>query len=332
MSEVKKRKGIALSTQMLIATLVGAVIGIIFQLTGNADFVKTWISPIGKLFLNMIQMVIIPLIFCTLISGMYRLRDSRSFGRMGVKTIVIFIVMAALSSIIGLTVGSLFGVGSGVQLEGTEASVPEPVDMVDVIINFVPSNVFNAFSSGAMVSIIVFTVVLGIAMVAVGAKAKPLYDVIESLGTVVMKITNWVLIVAPIGILAIVIETFAVNGFGMITSMAGLLVVTYIGFFLHQFLVYGGGIALASGPKRTLEFYRKGFESILFGFTAQTSSARSHSSTRPPAGWVSRSRFTVSSTRSGSRFTTTAPRCTRACSWSSWPTTSVSSSTWRPWR
>lgn len=271
MTRTKPR--IDLSMQMLIATILGAVIGIGLQLAEVTDFVSTWIAPVGQLFLNMISMVIIPLIFCTLIVGIYRLKDSRSLGRMGARTLIIFVIMVALASTIGLLVGSLFNVGSGVQLAGTEVSVPEPVNMVDVIVGFVPSNIFAAFSNGSMVSIILFTIVLGLGMLAVGEKAAPLVNLIDSLGAVVMRITQWVLKVAPIGILAIVIETFAENGFDMIGSMIGLLAVIYLGFILHNLIVYGGGILLSSGPGRVGEFYRHGFESMLFGFTAQTSSA-----------------------------------------------------------
>lgn len=272
MTATKQR--ISLSMQMLIATGIGAAVGIILQLTGQQDFAKTYITPVGKLFLNLIQMVIIPLIFTTLVMGIYRLGDLRKYGRMGIKTVALFISMAALASFIGLAIGSIFRVGSGVQVPTTgEATVPEPVNMVNVIINFVPANIIKAFAEGAMVSIIVFAIFLGVAMVVVGEKAKPMQDLIESLNDIITKITQWVLVVAPLGIFAIVAETFALNGFKMIGSMLGLILVIYLGFAINNLVVYGGGVGLVGGPKRVVEFYKHGFESFLFAFTAQTSSA-----------------------------------------------------------
>lgn len=265
-------KKIQLSTQMLLATILAVAAGLLLQVTGNAEIATNWIAPIGTLFLNFMQMIIIPLIFCTLVTGICDIKNLKEYGKIGGKTLISFFAMTVLAAFIGLTIGMLFSVGSGVSASETgEVTVPAAVSIIDTVVGFVPSNVFAAFSSGNMMGIVIFGVILGIGMVSVGEKSAPLYDVIDSVKEIVMKITVWIMKAAPIGIFAIVTETIAENGIDMFLSMIGLVAVVYLAFFLNNFLVYGGS-ALVSGTG-IVRFYKASMEPLVFAFTSQTSAA-----------------------------------------------------------
>ena len=155
-----------LSMQMLVATVLGAAAGLILQTSGSVDVARTFIAPVGTLFLNLIQMIIIPLIFCTLVTGVYEIDNIKKYGSIGVKTIVAFFVMTLISTAIGLGVAEIFGVGKGVSYEAAgSVTVPPAVSVIKTIINFVPSNIYKALSSGDMVAIVIFGVFLGIGMI-----------------------------------------------------------------------------------------------------------------------------------------------------------------------
>ena len=261
-----------LSMQMLVATVLGAAAGLILQTSGSVDVARTFIAPVGTLFLNLIQMIIIPLIFCTLVTGVYEIDNIKKYGSIGVKTIVAFFVMTLISTAIGLGVAEIFGVGKGVSYEAAgSVTVPPAVSVIKTIINFVPSNIYKALSSGDMVAIVIFGVFLGIGMICSKEAARPLYDVFSAGKAAISNITSFIMKLAPIGIFAIVTETMAVNGIDMLLSMAGLIIVVYIGFLLNNLLVYGGS-AIISGTGFG-NFYKATIGALVFAFTSQTSAA-----------------------------------------------------------
>ena len=260
-----------LSMQMLVATVLGAAAGLILQTSGSVDVARTFIAPVGTLFLNLIQMIIIPLIFCTLVTGVYEIDNIKKYGSIGVKTIVAFFVMTLISTAIGLGVAEIFGVGKGVSYEAAgSVTVPPAVSVIKTIINFVPSNIYKALSSGDMVAIVIFGVFLGIGMICSKEAARPLYDVFSAGKAAISNITSFIMKLAPIGIFAIVTETMAVNGIDMLLSMAGLIIVVYIGFLLNNLLVYGGS-AIISGTG--FGNSTKTLGALVFAFTSQTSAA-----------------------------------------------------------
>ena len=261
-----------LSMQMLVATVLGAAAGLVLQTAGAADMARVYIAPIGTLFLNLIQMIIIPLIFSTLVTGVYEIDNIKKYGSIGAKTIAAFFIMTLISTAIGLGVAEIFGVGKGVSYEAAGGvTVPPAVSVIKTIINFVPSNIYKALSSGDMVAIVVFGVFLGIGMICSKEAARPLYDVLTAVKTAISNITSFIMKLAPIGIFAIVTETMAVNGIDMLLSMAGLIIVVYIGFLLNNLLVYGGCAALSGTGIGN--FYKATFGALVFAFTSQTSAA-----------------------------------------------------------
>ncbi len=261
-----------LSAQMLAATILGAAAGLILQTSGAAGIATAFIAPVGKLFLNLMQMIIIPLIFCTLVTGVYEINDIKKYGGIGVKTLAAFFVMTLISTAIGLGVGEIFGVGKGVSYEAAgSVAVPPAVSVIKTIINFVPSNIYKALSSGDMVAIVVFGVFLGVGMICSKEAARPLYDVFSAGKAAISNVTAFIMKLAPIGIFAIVTETMAVNGIDMLLSMAGLIFVVYLGFLLNNLIVYGGSAVLSGVGIRN--FYKATFGALVFAFTSQTSAA-----------------------------------------------------------
>lgn len=263
-----------LSLQMMVALIVGSVLGIVMQSMGMGVIAKKIASPIGSLFMNMIQMVIIPLVFSTVIVGMWGLGDIKKFNRLGIKTLLYFIITTCIAASIGLLVGDIMQIGKGVGLNtaGAVFKAPPQADMLKTLINFIPSNVFKSFASGDMVQIIIFALALGGAMVTVGEKAKPIFNLFSSFSEIMIRLTMGIMRLAPIGIFAFAVNTFADFGKALILPVIGLLVAIYVGFILHNILIYGGSAKLM-GNTSFSSFYSKSMPSLLFAFTSQTSSA-----------------------------------------------------------
>lgn len=267
-------KKISLSMQMLLATVLAIFFGIFLQSAGLQFIATDYLKYAGILFMNFIKVIIIPLIVCAVIMGMRSLGGRSGYGKRSVSTVVIFLIMTAIAATIGLVIGSLSGVGSGftADLSSMNYEAPKQPGMIDTIINFVPSNIFASLGKGNMVQIILFTLLFGWGMMSVGEKANDLFRLVDATYEVIMKITGAVMKWAPIGIFAIVTETFTVNGLEIILPMLQLVVLIYVGFFVHNFLVYGIGVRLFAGIPIG-RFYRESFRAQLFGFTSQTSSA-----------------------------------------------------------
>ena len=263
-----------LSMQMMVALVLGAIIGIVMQSAGMGALAKQMASPVGSLFMNMIQMVIIPLVFSTVIVGMWGLGDIKKFNRLGLKTIVYFVTTTCIAASIGLFIGDIMQIGKGVGLStaGAAFKAPPQTDMLKTLINFVPSNVFKSFAAGDMVQIIIFALSLGGAMVAVGEKAKPIYTLFASFADIMIRLTMAIMRLAPLGIFAFAVNAFADFGKGLILPVMGLLLAIYLGFTIHNLLIYGGSAKLL-GNTGFYSFYSKSMPSLVFAFTSQTSSA-----------------------------------------------------------
>ncbi len=201
---------LALHWQMGIALILGATLGFIF-----CDSYSVWgnvINGIGDIFLHAINMIVIPLVFLSTVLGISTMTDSKSMGRIAVKTFLYFIVTAVLAAVVGVIVTDVLRPGYGTYktevdageimktVESTESST-----LMDKIVDIVPSNIFEAFSSGNILPIIFFSLLFGYFITKIHTNRQAtINNVFESFNDAIMTMTNFIIRFAPLGIFAIV--------------------------------------------------------------------------------------------------------------------------------
>lgn len=201
---------LALHWQMGIALILGATLGFIF-----CDSYSIWgnvINGIGDIFLHAINMIVIPLVFLSTVLGISTMTDSKSMGRIAVKTFLYFIVTAVLAAVVGVIVTDVLRPGYGTHKAEVDAGeilktaqATESSTLMDKIVDIVPSNLFEAFSSGNILPIIFFSLLLGYFITKIHANRQAtINNVFESFNDAIMALTNFIIRFAPIGIFAIV--------------------------------------------------------------------------------------------------------------------------------
>ena len=201
---------LALHWQMGIALILGASLGLIF-----CDSYSVWgnvLNGIGDIFLHAINMIVIPLVFLSTVLGISTMTDSKSMGRIAVKTFLYFIVTAVLAAVVGVIVTDVLHPGYGTHKAEVDAGEimktvesAESSTLMDKIVDIVPSNIFEAFSSGNILPIIFFSLLLGYFTTKIHANRQAtINNVFESFNDAIMALTNFIIRFAPIGIFAIV--------------------------------------------------------------------------------------------------------------------------------
>lgn len=259
--------GVKLWKRILGALFLGIVIG---KLWGEGVESIRWI---GDVFVNMIKMLVVPLIFTTLVAGIYAMGDPKKLGSIGLKAVGLYLVTTALAIVIGLTLGTVLAPGVGVELAGVtpEVQTGQP-SLKDRLLGIVPTNPVAALASGEVLPIIFFAVLFGIGIVVAGDKAKKVGDMFEAIADVMLKITYIVMEVAPFGVFALIAYVSGTRGFGALTSAAGLAAALYLGCLLHMALVHGGLIRLVLRLPY-LAFFRGALDAQMVAYSTSSSSA-----------------------------------------------------------
>lgn len=264
-------KNLSLSTKILIGLILGVVAGL--ALAGSTKFIATWITPFGTIFINLIRMVIVPLVFASLLVGAASVGDIKKLGRMGGKTVGYYLVTTAFAVTLGLVLGNLIDPGIGLTIpEGAQYAPGTPVPASQVIINLFPNNPLNALVTGSMLQIIVFALFIGIGATLVGEKAKPVIAFFDGLAEITYKIVGIVMIVAPIGVFALITPVVAANGPAVLLPLLKIIIAVYIGCFLHAGVIYSLAVRTL-GNMSPVKFFKGMFPAMVVAFTTCSSSA-----------------------------------------------------------
>ncbi|PAU78270.1 dicarboxylate/amino acid:cation symporter [Halomonas salipaludis] len=220
---------------MALGMLAGAILG------PDAELLK----PIGTLFLNAIQMLIVPLVFCSLVAGVTSMQDTRKLGRIGLKSLALYLGTTAIAISIGLGMGTLFAPGEGVNMTAASSAptAGEAPTLVETLLNMVPTNPVAALASGNILQIIVFALGLGIALNLCGDRAKPAVQVIESLAEGMYKLTELVMKLAPYGVFGLMAWVAGTYGIDILLPLIKVIAVVYIGSLIHVVVFYSGLIS-----------------------------------------------------------------------------------------
>jgi aerobic C4-dicarboxylate transport protein len=230
-----------LYVQVLIAILIGVLVGWKFPHLATND----WIKALGDGFIKLIKMVIAPIIFCTVVSGISHIQDARKVGRVGVKALVYFEVVSSFALIIGLVMGNLIQVGHGLAVTPDAAAVAKYVKeaeahkSVDFILNIIPDSVVGALARGDILQVLLFAILFGFALMALGERGHRLRDIIDDTSHAVFGVIAIVMKAAPFGAFGAMAYTVGAYGPSVLGNLIGLILLFYATAGLFVIVVLG---------------------------------------------------------------------------------------------
>ena len=233
----------SLYAQVIIAILIGILIGFFYP-----DF-ATKLKPLGDGFIRLVKMMIAPVIFCTVVSGIAGMQDIKKVGRVGIKALVYFEVVTTVALIIGLAVINILKPGSGMNVNpatldakavASYVTQGKSAGAVDFLLHIIPENIINALSNGDLLQILFFSVLFGIALTKIGEKARPVMNGIKSVQAGLFAVINIIMRVAPVGAFGAMAFTIGKYGVGSLASLGQLMLSFYITCVLFIIIVLGG--------------------------------------------------------------------------------------------
>jgi aerobic C4-dicarboxylate transport protein len=230
-----------LYVQVLIAILLGALIGWLWPNFATND----WVKALGDGFIKLIKMLIAPIIFCTVVSGISHIQDARKVGRVGVKALVYFEVVSSFALMLGLLMGNLIQVGHGLAAKPDAAAVAtyvkqaEAEKSVDFVLNIIPDSVVGALARGDILQVLLFAILFGFSLMALGERASRLRDIIDDTSHAVFGVIAIVMKAAPIGAFGAMAYTVGKFGTAALVNLFGLVFLFYATAALFVIVVLG---------------------------------------------------------------------------------------------
>src|SRR6201987_916292 len=231
-----------LYVQVLIAIVLGVIVGWLLPNFATNE----WIKALGEGFIKLIKMVIAPIIFCTVVSGISHIQDAKKVGRIGIKALVYFEVVSTFALVIGLLVGNLVRPGAGfggtmanAQAVATYAKQAGEQKSVDFILHIIPDTVVGAFASGEILQVLLFSILFGFSLMGLGERGHTLRAFIDDLAHGVFGVISIVMRAAPIGAFGAMAYTIGKFGTGAILNLIGLILTFYATAALFVFVVLG---------------------------------------------------------------------------------------------
>jgi proton glutamate symport protein len=261
-------KRISLTTWIFIGMAAGVALGIV------APGFARQLSPVSRVFLQLIRSIIAPLIFGTLVVGIAGGGDMKRMGRIGGKAILYFEIVTTLALFLGLAAVNLVRPGAGISIHGSaaEAAIPQTqTSFSSVLEHIFPSSIIDAMARNDALQIVVFAFLFGAACAAIGAKAEPVVKFCASLAEVMFRYTRYVMYLAPLGVGAALAVVIGNKGVNVLLGLGKLIATMYVSSVLCIVFVLGPALILFHIPVRG--FYRAVREPFLIGFSTASSEA-----------------------------------------------------------
>jgi len=272
-------KNLSFTQKMLFSMLFGALLGIILN---NIDIYHSIINQylsnglfdvIGKLFVNSLKMLVVPLVFCSIVVGITSLGNIALMGRIGIKSIFIYLFTTAIAISLALILAIIIQPGKGFEVnEIVSFTSKEAPSLSSVITSIVPSNPILAMAEGEMLQIILFAIILGIAITMSGKKGDAFKKGLQSLNDIMMSMVLIVMKFAPIGVFFLIAKTFSTQGIAMIIPLASYFITVSIVLILHALITYSVFLKFI-GRVSPLLFFKKMRTAIVFAFSTASSNA-----------------------------------------------------------
>lgn len=275
-------KKLSLTTWILISLIAGIIIGILLSVVAPAGTAfDSYVTEglfyvLGQWFIRLMQMLVIPLVFCSIVCGAASMSDPKLLGKVGLGTIFMYLITTALAVLIALGLAQIVQPGIGLDLSAVvmtdTAAAATDQTMADTLINIIPTNIIAAMNSGAMLQIIFFALILGFVLGHMGRKVDVVGRFFTQFNAVMMRMIDLVLKVAPIGIFCLITRTFANLGLSGMLPMVKFILTVYGGLFVQLLVVYMI-IFVIFTKLNPFRFLKKMLPVMLFAFSTSSSNA-----------------------------------------------------------
>lgn len=279
--EQKQKKKMGLSTKIFVALFAGALCGVLIHYVIPASYIRDTIVVDGILyiagngFIRLMQMLVVPLVFCSLVCGSMAIGDTKTLGSVGIKTVVFYLFTTALAICVALGIASLLNPGIGMNMTVSAAAATEQTEKVnfaDTLLNIIPKNIFTSLSDGDMLPIIVFALFVGVMLAKLGSKASVVANFFGQFNDIMMEMTMAIMKVAPIGVFCMIARTFSSIGFDAFLPMAKYMLCVILALAVQCFGVYQI-LLFAFTRLNPIRFIKKFFPVMTFAFSTSTSNA-----------------------------------------------------------
>ncbi|MHC4397594.1 MAG: dicarboxylate/amino acid:cation symporter [Planctomycetota bacterium] len=260
---------IKVHTQIFVAIIAGGIAGGI--LGPNAEHIKI----VGDIFIRLLRMIIIPLIMASMVTGIVSIGSGRNLGRISLRTAVYYMATTLLAVTVGLVLVNLIKPGVGVQLPAQQNAVDVQhthPSAISIISDIVPKNLFAAMADDKVLSVIFFSLLLGFAISSIGQKAEPLADIFDAFNEIMLKITGWIMCLAPFGVFALMAYTIGIIGLDVIKPLALYMLTVMAGLLIHACLTLPVLLTIV-GRYSPFRCIRRMFSAVATAFSTASSAA-----------------------------------------------------------
>ena len=270
------KKKLTLPMQILIALILGIIVGLICFFTDNAAFTANYLKPIGTIFVNLLKFIVVPVVLFSMIDGILSMDDMKKVGAVGWKTVAFFTATTAIACVIGLVCGNLFdnlGLFPTLVLEeGASWDKATTANFMDTLVDMFPSNMWGAFRTANMLQVIVIALLFGGSIMAAGEKGKLCRDIVSSFNEVINKMMAFIISLSPIGVFTMMAWVIATQGADIIGHLAIVIGCAYVGYIAHAVLIYSMSAKIFVGMS-PLAFFKGAAAAMMFAFTSASSAA-----------------------------------------------------------
>lgn len=272
------KKPMNLSTKIFISMVLGGICGGIISWIGNPDWSQIWLIDglfrvVGQVFIALLKMLVVPLVFVSLICGVSSLSDPKILGRVGGKTVGLYMITTGIAVTMALLAAVIFKPGVGANpVSMVKAEIAEVTPFTQVLIDMVPNNPVAAMADAKMLPIIFFAILLGLAITLSGEKGKRIAVWFQDFNAVIMKLVTIVMQVAPYGVFALIANMAATSNAGDFMAVGKYIILVFAVLFLQALVVYPTLIVLLSRLNPRIFLYKMR-AAMMFAFSTASSNA-----------------------------------------------------------
>lgn len=264
--------------KILLSLLLGLITGVILKFIPIQESVKALLvddllNTGGKLFINLLRMLVVPVVFVSLVCGISSLQNIKTLGRIGIKTFFLYVVTTVIALSLGIFFASIFQIGSSADLNvNTNFVIITPPPLKEVVLNLIPSNPVNAMANSNMLQLIIFSLFLGMSMTIAGKSGEACRDIFIHFNEVLMRLVYLVMIMAPYGIFFLLSSMFAKQGISVLLELLQYILVVFFVLLFQLIATYSLMLHFV-GKLSPLPFLKKMYYAMLFAFSVSSSNA-----------------------------------------------------------